>query len=107
MSTPQSSIVDRDAAERRDAVDEQQRVALGRAERRDVVAHAGRGLGVHDGDDLRVRVRGEQRLGIDRLAPLGLDPHDLGAAARGDVAHALAEHAVHADDDDVAGARRR
>ena len=30
---------------------------LPRAERLDVVAHAGRGLGVHDGDDLRRRVR--------------------------------------------------
>ena len=50
-----------------------------------------------------LRMRGRERLGIDRLAPLGLDPHDLGAAPRRDVAHALAEHAVHADDDDVAG----
>ena len=96
--------VDGDAAERRDAVDQQERVALAGAERLDVVAHAGRRLRVHDGDDLRRGVRGRESLWIDGLAPLGLDSHYASPATGDDIAHALAEHAVDADHDDVAGA---
>ena len=48
----------------------------------DVVADTGRRLGVHHGDDARRRVRGEQPFGVDGLAPRGVDPDDLGAAAR-------------------------
>ena len=35
--------------------------------------HAGGGLGMHGGDQLRRRVRGEHPLGVDRLPPLVLD----------------------------------
>ena len=42
-------------------------------------------------------------LDVDRLAPLVVDAHDLGAVPAGDVDHALAEEAVDGDDDDVAG----
>ena len=94
--------LDRDAAERRDGVDEQQRVGVAqRGERRDVVLDAGRRLRVHDRDEARVGVlalRVEESLRIEREAPLLLDAHDVGAAAAGDLAHALAEHAVGADD---------
>ena len=47
-------------------------------------------------------MRIDHPLRIDGLAPLLLDAHDLAPAARRDVAHALAEHAVDADDHDVA-----
>jgi hypothetical protein len=57
---------------------------------------------VDHGDDLRRRVGVEEALRVDRLAPRCLDADDLRAAAGRDVAHALPEHAVHADHDDVA-----
>ena len=91
-----------DPGDRGDRVGDQQRVALGRAERRDVGAHAGRGLGVHRGVQGGCRVGVEHPLDVDRLPPLVLDGDDLGAAAGGDVAHPLAEETVHADDHDVA-----
>ena len=99
--------LDGDAAERGDAVDEQQGVALALAEGLDVVADAGRRLGVDDGDHGGRRVGAEQRGGVERAAPGRLDPHDLGPAAAGHVAHPLAEHPVDADDDHVAGVARR
>ena len=43
------------------------------------------------------------RCGSSGAAPRRVDPHDLGAAPAGDLAHALAEHAVDADDHGVAG----
>ena len=63
--------LDRDPAERRDGVDEQQRVGVAqRGERRDVVLDAGRRLRVHHRDEARVRVlalRVEQPLRIERV----------------------------------------
>ena len=47
-------------------------------------------------------LRVEQPLRIERPAPRRVDAHDLGAAAARDLAHALAEHAVDADDHGVA-----
>ena len=44
----------------------------------------------------------EQPLRVERQAPRLLDPHDVGAAPARDLAHALAEHAVDADDHGVA-----
>ena len=67
--------LDGDAAERRDAVDEQQGVALAVAERLDVVADTGRRLGVHDGDDGGRRVGG-------RAAPAGSSGWPQGASTR-------------------------
>ena len=94
--------VHRNAAERRHAVDQYERVALRRAQRLDVVAHASRRLGVHDGDDLRRWMSVEQTLRIDGRPPFGVDTHHVGAAPRRDIAHALTEDAVHPDDDDIA-----
>ena len=48
-------------------------------------------------------LRVEQPLRIDRAAPRLVDAHDLGTAPARHLAHALAEHAVHADDRGVAG----
>ena len=48
------------------------------------------------------RVRVEQLLRVDGTPPRLFDAHDLGAAPARDFAHALAEHAVHADDRGVA-----
>ena len=45
----------------------------------------------------------EQPVRVDRLAPLGVDADDLGTVAARDLAHPLAEDAVDADDDRVAG----
>ena len=96
--------LDGDAAERGHAVDEQQRVALAAAPSGSTSLRTpGRRLGVDDRDHLRAAdARSSSACGIDRLAPRRLDPHDLGAAPGRDVAHAFAEHAVHADHDDVA-----
>ena len=98
--------VDGDAAERRDGVDQQQRVGLLElGERRDLVLDAGRRLGVHDREYARVRMcvpRVKELVRIDRVTPGGLDAHDLGAAPARDLAHPLAEHAVDADDRGVA-----
>ena len=44
----------------------------------DLVAHAGRRLGVHDRDDRRRRVRRQQAVRVDGLAPGGVDPYHLG-----------------------------
>ena len=40
---------------------------------------------------------------VDRAPPRRFDAHDLRAAPARNLAHALAEHAVHADDHGVAG----
>ena len=48
-------------------------------------------------------LRIEQALRIDGAAPRRVDPHDFGTAAARNIAHALAEHAVDADDRGVAG----
>ena len=47
-------------------------------------------------------LRVEQPLRVERPAPLLLDAHDVGAAAARHLAHAVAEHAVGADDRGVA-----
>ena len=44
----------------------------------------------------------EEAIGLDRLTPGNVDPHDLGAAASGHVAHAGPEDAVDADHDRIA-----
>ena len=50
-----------------------------------------------------VALRVEQPLRIERGTPRRVDSHHLGAAATRDLAHPLAEDAVHPDDDGVAG----
>ena len=81
-------------------------VSLQRGERRDVVLHAGRRLGVHDREQPRARgaraARRAARCGSRVAAPGRLDAHDVGAAAARDLAHPLAEDAVDADDRRVA-----
>ena len=64
--------------------------------------HAGRGLGVDDGDQLGRGVGGEHARGVDRLAPLVLDGDHLGAAPAATSTMRCAEHAVDRDDHDVA-----
>ncbi len=62
---------------------------------------AGRGLGVHEGDDLGVLVLLQRILDlvrIDRFAPPVLDHHRNAAAADDVLEHAAAEHAVDAHD---------
>ena len=54
-------------------------------------------------DDLGRRVGRHDPVDGDRLTPLVVDAHDLGAVPSGDVDHALAEEAVDRDDDDVTG----
>ena len=81
-------------------------VSLQRGERRDVVLDAGGRLRVHDREQARAGLRAlrvEQPLRVDRAAPRRVDAHDLRAAPARDLAHALAEHAVDADDHGVAG----
>jgi len=95
--------LDRDTRERRDTIEDEQGVALGRADAVDVVAHARGRLGVDDGDDLGRRMRFDDRFGIERLAPRRLDSHYVGAIARRDIAHALTEHAVDAHHHNIAG----
>ena len=92
-----------DAGDGGHGVDQQQGVALAAADLGDVAGDTGGGLGVDDGEDLRVGVGLGQLDRVDGAAPLEVDAHDLGAHAGGDVAHALAEQAVDADDDHVAG----
>jgi hypothetical protein len=72
----------------------------------EVRPHAGGGLGVHGGDQLRRRMGRQHPVGVDRLPPLVLDGDHLGPAPRGDVDHPLAEQAVDRDDDDVARSDR-
>ena len=103
---PHPSTSTRDAAERRDRVDEQQRVGLlQRGERRDSFSTP---VDVSACTTASTRARGcsrlrvEQSLRIDRATPRLVDAHDLGAAPARDLAHALAEHAVDADDRGVA-----
>ena len=80
-----------------------ERVPLSSSERRDVVSHSCRRLGVDDRNHRRGRVRREQPVGVDRLAPLGVDADDLSTVTARHFAHPLAEDAVDADDDRVAG----
>src|SRR5262249_51662675 len=93
--------LDGDATERRDRVDEQQRVgALQRAQRRDLVLDAGRRLGMHDRDDARVRrglLRVEQLLRVERAAPRRFDAYDGYTAPPRDFTHPFTEHAVDTD----------
>ena len=100
------AVVDR--AERRDRVDEQQRVVAGgvdrRADLRHAARHAGRGLVVHDhhrGDVGSSRSDRLRALGVGAVAPVALDPHDLEpeplghrAPERREVAGLEREHAV-------------
>ncbi len=95
------------AAQRRDAVDQQQRVVLATPVRQALerLRDAGRGLAVDDDDRGRPAARGglEQLLDSDRAAPVGLDLDDVGAGAAQLVGHAHAEQPVDAADDAVAG----
>ncbi len=104
---PPTVDLERDATERRDRVDEQERVGLlERDERLDRVLDPRRGLGVDDGDQPTVGsgpLRAEQRLGIDGASPRRLDACQLRATPSGDLAHPLAEHPVHTDDHVIAG----
>ena len=104
---PPGVDLERDPTERRDRVDEEERVgSLERGEWLDRVLDSGRRLGVHDGDEPAVgpgTLRGEERLGVDRTAPRGLDARQLRPGPAGDLAHPLAEHTVHPDDHVVAG----
>ena len=93
-------------AERRHAVDEQQRVlvAAGVGEAVQRLRDTGRGLAVDD--DHRVQAAGRRRdepLVVDRAAPLGLDLDDVRARAGQLVGHPHAEQAVNAADDAIAG----
>ena len=78
-STPQSSAWNGQAADRRDAVDQQQGVALAGGDRLDVGAHAGGRLGVDHADEGRDRMGRQQPVGVDRRPPVEVDPDDLGA----------------------------
>lgn len=63
-------------------------------ERRQVVAHAGAPLAVGEEDLAGLRVAGErvgERGGINRVAPRGVEPDDLGAEGCGDAGPKLAE----------------
>jgi len=98
--------LDWNAGERGHAIDQQQRVTLAGAQRLDVIADAGRRLRVHDGNDLRRRMRLEHARGIERAAPLTVDADHLGAAPRRHVAHPLAEQTVDSDDHHIAAIDR-
>ena len=99
--------LDRDAAERRDRVDEHERVgsflADDRAQRGHVVGHAGRRLVVRDRHRVVVRALmaremiGE-RVGIDGVAPAGIEAIDFVAEGFGDVVPALGERAAGRDE---------
>lgn len=90
-------------AQRGDAVHQQQGVALAGTDGGDLVADSCRGLGVHHGDDLGIRMGVEEVLWVECPTPLGIHPQDRGTAAGGHIAHPLAEQAVDADHDRVAG----
>ena len=107
-SIPQPSTSSGMPAERRDGVDEQQRVGVAAARASGAISFSTpvdvsacttatrracgwRALGV------------EQPLRVERAPPRRVDAHDLGAAAPRDLAHALAEDTVDADDHGVAG----
>ncbi len=102
--------LDGDAAERGDAVGQQQGVALagvdqGGPDGSDVVAHPGAGLGVDRGHQFRVGVGGGQALGDQRLAPRLVHPDHLGAGNVTATSHIRSPNRpVDADDDDVTGA---
>src|SRR5262245_34135925 len=102
---PPSVDIDWNPGQRRDGVDDEERVGIGYgSERRDVVLDAGRRLGVHHRDQPGVRVLAlgvDQLMRIEGTPPRLLDADDLGAATAGDVGHSLPEHAVHADDGGV------
>jgi len=95
------------AGERRHAVEQEERARLAAG-----VGQAVEGLGDARGglrvdDEQRRGVarrdgRGE-RLAVQRAAPLGLHPDDVGPVARELVGHPLAEQAVHSAHDPVAG----
>ena len=104
---PPAVDLDGDAAERRDRVDEQQRVGVAAARASGATSFS-TPVDVSACTTATSRAPGfaalrvEQPLRVDRAAPRLVDAHDLGAAALRDVAHALAEHAVDADDHGVA-----
>ena len=97
--------LDLDAAERRDHVDEQQRVGVPEhRERCDVVLHAGGRLRVHDREHAgagMLAMRVEQALRVDRASPRRLHAHDFGAGPARNLTHALTEHTVDPDDHGV------
>ncbi len=100
--------VDVDATQRGHAVDDGQAVVFTRQSTQcfRVGSRAGRGLGMHERDQFRVRVllqRGIQFLRIDGPAPVIFDDDRFAAQPPDVVRHAAAEHAVPADDDLVAG----
>ena len=97
-------VIDRDLdpPQRGHHVHQEQCVPLGRPEGRNVVAHARRRLGVHDGDDGGVRMGGEEGLGLDRPPPGRVDAHHLRPRPVRHFTHPFAEDAVHPDHDRVA-----
>ena len=100
--------LDRGAGERSHRIDDDHRAVLVRdlGEQLRVRGAAGRGLGLHEGDDLDALVFLQcvlDLLRIDRLAPAVLDDHGHAAHAHDVLEHAPAEHSVHADDHLVTG----
>jgi len=70
-------------------------------QRREILQHTGRGLGL-DGEEnprLRVAPDGPRLLDIDRPAPFALDPDRLGSHPESHLVHALAKIAIDADND--------
>ena len=88
----------RHAAERRDAIGDDQRSGLvGRlADRLRLVVHAGGGFGLHEGHHVRLLAADElaRFLRVERLAPMLGEPDDLGALAACHFADAVGEEAV-------------
>ena len=94
------------AAQRRRAVQEQQRVVLatGGAEPVERLRHPGRALAVHDGERAAAAVhRRDEPSGFQRPPELALDADHLGAGAGQRAREPLAEQARDAADDAVAG----
>ena len=100
--------LERDGAEARDRVDDDERAGRprGGGERLEVGDDAGGGLGVRQEDGLRAAElleAGGEVVRARRLAPLVLDGLDVGAVGGGELLPALAERAGGDDDHAVAG----
>ncbi len=100
--------LDLDRADGADSVDDHDstRVPAHARELAQRVGETGRGLVVREQEQLRLRVLLEHEgeiFGVDRLAPLELEPHDIGAVRRGKSREPLAEVAAQRDDHFVAG----
>ena len=99
--------IQRRAAQAGDAIHDGERAEFLRdlAERLGVALRAGRGFGMHEGEDLCIRIRLEgvaHLVRIDRRAPGVVDDHRHAAGAFDVFQHTAAEHAVAADDHLVA-----